>query len=370
MKPERRFLRFFPRLLTCLLLAAYLLSVLVTFVSWAGAWWLDFFGLFFPLLLGILLVAGLLWIRKDRRWSLACLLVLLCGWRSFGVTFGFPTTRPNNSGNGSLRVITYNVRSFRPIGIEWQYSRSAYSDLLDTFGADIVCMQEFETRDPKDSTFYNNILYFRRHLKTPYFYFAIDTTYYSSQAWFYDGIILFSRLPLIDTGRLALGGGRLNLIYADILKGRDTIRILSTHLQSFRLDSRDYEDLQRLAGISDPGPGATGNLLRKLALGFSLREKQARVVRRAVRSSPYPVILCGDFNTVPNSMAYFTVRGPLRDCFLGQQFGLGRTFYRLSPTLRIDYILADPRFRIRSFRVDPVLVSDHYPVMADLSLKP
>ncbi len=38
---------------------------------------------------------------------------------------------------------------------------------------------------------------------------------------------------------------------------------------------------------------------------------------------PYPEIICGDFNDVPNSFTYFTIKGPRQDAFLekGAKFG-------------------------------------------------
>ena len=44
-------------------------------------------------------------------------------------------------------------------------------------------------------------------------------------------------------------------------------------------------------------------------------------------------IVTGDFNDVPNTYTYFTIRGKLQDAFLKQGFGIGRTYSGISPTL-------------------------------------
>jgi endonuclease/exonuclease/phosphatase family metal-dependent hydrolase len=85
--------------------------------------------------------------------------------------------------------------------------------------------------------------------------------------------------------------------------------------------------------------------------------------------SPYPVLFCGDLNDVPNSYTYFTVKNGMQDVFLKKGFGVGRTFSALSPTLRIDYIFADERFRIHQYNRVIRKYSDHYMLVADVSLK-
>jgi endonuclease/exonuclease/phosphatase family metal-dependent hydrolase len=88
-----------------------------------------------------------------------------------------------------------------------------------------------------------------------------------------------------------------------------------------------------------------------------------------INQSPYPVILCADFNDVPNSYTYFTVRGNLQDAFLLKGSGIGRTFTAISPTLRIDYILASNELSILQFNRVTKKYSDHYMLVADLEPK-
>jgi endonuclease/exonuclease/phosphatase family metal-dependent hydrolase len=101
---------------------------------------------------------------------------------------------------------------------------------------------------------------------------------------------------------------------------------------------------------------------------FLLQDKQAFHLHQVVANSPYPVILCGDFNSVPNAYTYFMGKGVLQDAFLKKGRGMGCTYPRLSSTLRIDYIFADPVFTIKSFDVKRAVLSDHYPVVAKIAL--
>ena len=84
----------------------------------------------------------------------------------------------------------------------------------------------------------------------------------------------------------------------------------------------------------------------------------------------YPVIFCGDFNDVPNSYTYFTVRGNMQDAFLEKGSGIGRSFTSISPTLRIDYILTSNDFSVLQFDRNKRKYSDHYMLVTDLKLHP
>ena len=44
--------------------------------------------------------------------------------------------------------------------------------------------------------------------------------------------------------------------------------------------------------------------------------------------------------------------------------GLGQTYNGKFPTLRIDYILHSPEFKINSFKTTEVNLSDHFPIVS------
>ena len=82
--------------------------------------------------------------------------------------------------------------------------------------------------------------------------------------------------------------------------------------------------------------------------------------------SPYPIIVCGDFNDVPVSYAYETIGAGLQNAFVQKGSGISRTFSSISPTLRIDNIFADKRFTVTQFTRVKKLLSDHFPIVADM----
>jgi endonuclease/exonuclease/phosphatase family metal-dependent hydrolase len=69
---------------------------------------------------------------------------------------------------------------------------------------------------------------------------------------------------------------------------------------------------------------------------------------------------------VPNSYAYETIGGGLQNAFVQKGAGIARTFSTISPTLRIDNIFADNDFSVTQFTRIKKLLSDHFPIIADL----
>ncbi len=343
-----------------------------------GKWWpVSLLGLFFPLLL--LIVAGFflfwLFVPSRRPWALLSFLTLIVGWPNihaflaFHPGAGFSAAKPPHS----LRILTWNVRSWdefitKKIGASGH--RSKMMEFIDEQQADVVCFQEFfESHNPKIAA--SNIPYIQQQLHYPYYLFSRDYRRYDGV--YEAGVIIFSRYPITDTLLMSYGRtdgvrGTESLIAADIHVGGDTIRLFTTHLQSVLFRGKDFHDLEIIKNVNDSILSASKSIVKKLRFAFRLRGEQALEVREQLDKSPYPAVICGDFNDVPNSYTYFTIKGPRRDAFIEKGFGIGRTYVHISPTLRIDYILADPRINVLQCARFTLPYSDHHPVVADLQL--
>jgi endonuclease/exonuclease/phosphatase family metal-dependent hydrolase len=99
-----------------------------------------------------------------------------------------------------------------------------------------------------------------------------------------------------------------------------------------------------------------------------IRAVQAATIQAQLAKSPYPTIITGDFNDVPSSYTYKQIKGKMQDAFLKKGFGIGATYMNLSPTLRIDYIMADKRWQVKGWESLDENLSDHHMIMADLQL--
>jgi endonuclease/exonuclease/phosphatase family metal-dependent hydrolase len=340
-------------------------------------WWLiSLLGLIFPLLLLLVLaffVAGL-FMSSYRPWALLSLTALLIGWSNI---HSFLAMHPGKAfttakAPGALRVLTWNVRSFdeyitRKKGASGH--RIKMLNFIDSLHPDVLCLQEFfESYHPADTP---NIPYIEQQLHFPYHFFSRDYGRYDGK-WS-SGVIIFSRYPIVDSMIMHYSkpdgvAATESLIAADIQVGDDTVRVFTTHLQSVLFRSKDFHDLEIIRNVDDSILMASRSIAKKLAYAVRHRGDQAEEVRVRLDRSPFPGIICGDFNDVPNSYTYFTIRGNWKDAFLQKGFGIGRTYVHISPTLRIDYILADPQFDILQCRKFSLPWSDHNPVVADLKL--
>ena len=130
----------------------------------------------------------------------------------------------------------------------------------------------------------------------------------------------------------------------------------------------DYDAISEIKNADDSLLSNSKTVLSKLRNAMKLRTTQADIARQIMDDCLNPVIFCGDLNDTPNSYTYFTIRGDMQDAFLERGFGIGRTYSSLSPTLRIDYIMADDNFSIRQFTRVVKFLSDHFMLIADVEL--
>ncbi len=328
-------------------------------------WWLNGFnGLIVPYLILLLLFFLIFWLYVKPVLALIPLLTLAIGWQQLSVVFawhpgaGFTNRKHDNV----TRVVSWNVKSFNGLSNSREIKKLIPNELAASamkLNPDVICMQEFNS-----ALTANNISLFKKQY--PYHFFSRD--YQRANSGYVSGCIIFSRHPIIDSGKIKYPVAE-SLIYVDILKGEDTLRIYTTHLQSFKFKTEDYTDIEKIKENDTEKVAASKNLFRKMKLAFGRRGVQADMVREETGKSPYPSIICGDFNDVPNSYTYFRIRGERQDAFLDKGFGIGRTFNALAPTLRIDYILPDRHFEVKQFDMVDEALSDHIMLISDLLLK-
>lgn len=355
-------------LITLGCLGAYALAALNPYA--AGRWWVvNTAGLFYPLLLAAVALLALVWLFIRRRWSLVCLLAALAGFRSLAGTFAFPSwSGAEEPAGNALTVMSYNVHEFRPVTGGHKEALTRFWTFICNQHPDVLCLQEMDNSHRINFMALNYVQRTAWALEMPYHYFSRDFYLYDSTL--VQGTLILSRFPIADSGRIRLSSdsASAHVIWADVVKGKDTVRVMTTHLLSFALNHTDLEDIHRTEHLEQGFFSRATPLLWRFRHVFQVHDRQAATLGQVVRQSPYPVILCGDFNSVPNSHAYYEARGGLQDAFLVKGRGIGTTYSRLSRTLRIDYILTDPLLKVVSFRTVRRLLSDHYPVIARIAL--
>jgi endonuclease/exonuclease/phosphatase family metal-dependent hydrolase len=350
--------------------ALYLLACLIPVLPAGKFWMVAVIGLAFPILFVIICLFLLGWLITRSKWWMLSLAALLLSWQQITAFAGLNrseefTVQKNSE---TLRVLTWNLSSW---GETSKNNRSkedlhiSMASLVENQQADVLCFQEFWDKKNLRST--GSVIREFKEKGYAYSYFA---TTFINPYYHRSGVVIFSKYPIVDSFKYSYGKNDYaeDLIYADILVRGQKIRMFTTHLQSVRFDHDEYTAINKIKHTDETGLKDSRTIVRKLKNAYLFRGSQADFVQQKIKESPYPVIICGDFNDVPNSYTYFTIKGNLQDAFLKKGNGLGRTFQYLSPTLRIDYILADPNLGVQQYHRLKAPYSDHYPLVADFSI--
>lgn len=266
-----------------------------------------------------------------------------------------------------IRVMSWNVEHFDIIEHKTHPEKKQQMiAAINEIKPDIACFQEMVASD----SFPKAINYLPDFLKqlgmNEYHYSYNPKLDFDSKHRF--GIIIFSKYPIINRQTISYAPKDYNSIfqYADIVKDRDTFRIFNVHLQSLKFNAVNRQYIEDPVMSTEADLEKSKSVIAKLKTGFNKRHRQSDHIREAISKSPYPVIVCGDFNDVPNSYAYNNIGKGLVNAFAEKGSGIGNTFDGISPTLRIDNIFADTRFSIDQFIRIRKKLSDHFPITADL----
>ncbi len=361
-----------------ILVILFLLALMTPYLNPRTWWFVAILGLGFPFLLVLNLLFVIFWLIFRSRWAILSFLALLLSYTNIRAFYSFHRSKPFvlAKDSSTLRVLTWNVSWFdhqRRNGKAQKSQRREMLEFVVQQKPDIICFQEFlETNKEKNPNYSYSNLDDLAAMGYLYSYWSKDY----STAWgnFNAGPAIVSRYPIIATYKLNFTGPRQlraaeSLIGADIDINGSKIRVFTTHLQSLLLQKNDYRSIEIIRNAEDSMMEASRSILRKLKAGYDSRSNQADMVRREIDKSPFPEIICGDFNDVPNSYTYFTIKGDRKDAYLEKGSGIGRTYTDISPTLRIDYIITNPRFEVLQVHRFLAPYSDHYPVVADLRLE-
>ncbi len=360
-------------LLTRLLLAANSICLILLLLSYGSLyinpntfWIIALFGISFPYILLLNVVFIIFWLIFHPKYALYSAIFVILGYSQITKLYQFSgKERPSNSKN-LIKVMSYNVRLFDLYNYnkDWSFNFSGRDTMfrfIRNENPDIACFQEyfhdssnkFCTTDSLKSILKTDQIftYFPQVLRKTDFY----------------GIAIYSRFPIINSGVIDFKQKTNNsAIYVDIQKGESIYRIYNAHLQSIRFGKEDYAFTQELEKNEKKNIDinkSSQKILNKLKHAYKLRAQQSLILADHISKSPYPVIVCGDFNDTPTSYSYHTISNNLTDCFSESGRGFGTTYTGKMPSFRIDYIFHDKHFRGYEFTThQQVKASDHYPI--------
>lgn len=307
-------------------------------------------GLAYPFLLISNILFLLYWITRWHKMALVVLAILLLGIPVFMSYYG-TNSRSGENEPSDLSILSYNVRYFdRYAWTKNKNTRYKLLDYLNRFKGDVACLQEFPVGD-------NPLKVEIIHSLSSYKYHYIN-----------GNMALFSRKPIIRAQQIPFDKNYTSsCIYCDIAGKKDTVRIYSVHLESYKLGNKERQFVKEITGGSgnDISKGIK-NILSRISKANQNRAVQAEQIKRHSLDSPHPVIICGDFNDTPLSYTYRELDNGLKDCFIEKGRGLGNTYIGEFPSFRIDYILHSPEYKAVGYSRGSVSLSDHYPITARL----
>ncbi|GAA4164063.1 endonuclease/exonuclease/phosphatase family protein [Chryseobacterium ginsenosidimutans] len=295
--------------------------------------WFNLLSLGFPFLITGYILLTVFWIFS---WKKRAFVFLFLGLLFFNSTIRWVNYSSGKNEAPDFKIISFNAKTGN-FGVE------NIESFINAQKADVVLLQEYGGKND----------YHLEGLKR-----FSDTAI----------VAVFSRFKIVEHKELVKGNYDHTNVYAtqvDIdIKGK-VCRFINIHLQPFRFE----KNMVKLDGNNEQDEEKLKNIVKRLIPVFKIHQDEVEIIRKAVKESPYPVILAGDFNSVPNSYEYYHLLDGLQDAFVEAGSGSSTSFHDYKFPIRIDYIFASKTIQPISYKVDrSVQISDHYPVIATFKL--
>lgn len=296
--------------------------------------WFNLLSLGFPLLIIGYVLLTFFWIFSWKKRAFVFMFL--------GLFFLNPVKRwvnysPDKKEFTNLKIVTFNIKA----GTGGYDKVKKY---LDSQNADIVFLQEFG--DGKLSL--NNL----------------EGTKKTNVIKLYTKYKIINRKELLDGTNNDFFVAHSEQFDIEI-KGK-IYRLINAHLESFKFE----KSMVKLNGNTTQDQEKLKDILRKLFPTFKIHQEQVETIRKSIDESPYPVILAGDLNSVPNSYEYYHLGKNLNDAFFETGKGSGTSFHDYKYPLRIDFIFTSPSIKAVTYKVDrSVKLSDHFPVISTFRLE-
>ncbi len=341
------------------------LSYLSVYISPLNFWAISLVGMAYPFLFAINLVFVIFWLSLWKKYFRISAIVLLLGFNLPGkfIQLNFRTNQEKSE--QSISILSFNVHNFSNHSETGSFNKETQKstfDFIETQDADLVCLQEFNY---VGENIYASHAQLKQRLGSENYFFE---NYFNPKKNKVFGLATFSKFPIVNSGFLGLVDTRKFATFIDLIYQADTLRVYNVHLESINLTYVDYSFVSGITSSDSIPKPNTSKLLSKLQKALINRTKQVKILKDHMAKSPHPLILCGDFNELPNSFNYKSLARGLEDAFIQKGSGFGKTFNSKLPAFRIDYILFDPIFSASDYDEIQVHLSDHFPISTKLYL--
>ena len=290
--------------------------------------YVNLLSLLFPVFMILNVLLCIFWMVMWKKRAFVFIILTLLFYNPVSRWINF---NKSNGEKPNLKIVSMNIKSGKG-GLKKVY------DYLENTEADLILAQEYGSK------------------------FHVPNYPYQTKE--YQIVALNSKTEIIRSEKIATTGNG-NSFYADIKFEGKIIRVINVYLNPFSFDKqkvRPSEDLE-------VNQNKLRYVLKTLIPTFKIHEKEVADVRKAIDESPYPTIVAGDFNAVPNSYEYYQISKGLTDAFVAVGRGSATSFHDYKFPIRIDYIFSSKEIKPVSYRVDrSVKLSDHFPVIAEFKI--
>lgn len=289
--------------------------------------WFNLLSLGFPILVILYIVLTIFWVFSWKKRAFVFMFA--------GLAFINPVKRwvnySDQKGNSEIKVVSFNTRGG---------GNKDIGPYLRTQNADVLLLQEDSGRKYQ----------FEGYQKTNPG----------------KGLMLLTKHKIIKQQIIDPQDDNVRVpgLLVDIEINGRVYRFIDVYLHPFRFE----KDMVKLNGNTDTNEQKLKDIIKRLIPTFKKHQEQVALIREVIDNSPYPVILAGDFNSVPNSYEYYHLSEGLEDAFLTAGKGSATSFHDYKFPIRIDYVFSSKSLKAISYQVDrSVSISDHYPVTVKFS---
>ena len=296
---------------------------------------LSTLGLIAPFTYAAVLLLMLYWIARWRPiMSVVMILMTIIGLFSVSSFYRIELRRSYGepaAERGEIKIMTYNTRSF--IDDNGAKRLDSVAQIIRSINPDIVCFQEMGFSSLADS-----LMREAKLLPMPH---SLSRSNLSPA--------IYSRYPIIKAQRIDT---MKNFVWADIVVREDTIRLFNNHLHSTAIRKEDGVYLEEHQYLEDENPQQeVMSMVSRLTENNIIRAAQVDTLVEMVAASPYPAIVCGDFNDTPISYTIHKMTRDLNDVSREVGRGFSHTYRGFFDMLRIDYVMCSEEFTPISYQV-------------------
>lgn len=323
----------------------------------------SYLGLGFLFVVAVNVFFIIAWIGFSKWYFIISVVVLLSGYKVLNRSIPYRTNETEITKPGAIKVMSFNIRVFNRYGWIKDGAPQDIAQFVNNQNPDVLCFQEFGMNNRLNTHTERKLLSLFKKWKYHYLEYGNP-----GSSGYRQGLAVFSKYPILRSQRLPVGDEDNFTVYADIEKDDKVIRVFNSHLQSINMSGKEGFVYKLLRNSTDQQKvkQELGVFRWHMNKAYQERALQAQSFREYIDASPYPVIVCGDFNDTPVSYAYNKIKGELIDAYCDSGNGVGSTYNGPYPFLRIDYIFFDKRLSSNNFTRHKVDLSDHYPISCEI----